>query len=158
MSSVPLNSSCHKSLYPCDSYLFSTVTFFFTVTLHVAFFPEPSAAFAVIVAVPGAIAFTTPFAETVATFLLLDVQLNVLLVADAGATVAVRVLLLPSVIVSVAAESLIEVTGCFTVILHLAYLPLPSIAFAVIYTVPTLTAFTTPFEETVAILLSDDDH
>ena len=111
-----------------------------------------------IVAVPGAIAFTTPFAETVAIFLLLDVQLNVLLVADAGATVAVRVLLLPSVIVSVATESLIEVTGCFTVILHLAYLPLPSLAFAVIYTVPTLTAFTTPFEETVAILLFDDDH
>ena len=58
-----------------------------TVTLAVAVF---SPALAVIVAVPLATAVTLPFASTVATASLLDVQVTVLFVALAGETVAVN--------------------------------------------------------------------
>ena len=93
--------------------------------------PEPSAALAVIVALPGATAVITP-ALTVTAFAFEVVQLSFLLDALFGETVAVNVLLSPAVIVSLLAESLIPVTGCLTTTLHLAYFALPSIAFAVI--------------------------
>ena len=59
-----------------------------TVTVHVALFPLPSFAVAVIVAVPGATAVTSPLAFTVATDELDVVQFSPLLVAFEGATVA----------------------------------------------------------------------
>ena len=59
-----------------------------TVTVHVAFLPLPSFAVAVIVAVPGATAVTSPLALTVATDAFDVVQFSPLLVAFDGATVA----------------------------------------------------------------------
>jgi len=67
------------------------VTYCFTVTAHVPVTPLPSAAVAVIVAVPAATAVTTPEEETVATDVLLDVHVIAELVAVVGKTVAVNV-------------------------------------------------------------------
>ena len=67
------------------------VTGWDTVTLQVALFPLPSLAVAVIVAVPGPTAVTLPFESTVATDVLEDFHVNVLLVALSGLTVAVKV-------------------------------------------------------------------
>ena len=60
------------------------------MTVQEALAPLPSAAVAVMTAVPQATAVTTPF-STVATLGLLLVQVTVLSVALSGATVAVRV-------------------------------------------------------------------
>ena len=64
----------------------------FTETTHCALFP-PAAA--VIVAFPALTAVTTPEEETVATEASDELQLTVLSVASAGATVAVKVIVLP---------------------------------------------------------------
>ena len=61
-----------------------------TVTVQEALAPLPSAAVAVMTAVPRAKAVTTPF-STLATLGLLLVQVTAWLVALSGATVAVRV-------------------------------------------------------------------
>ena len=58
-----------------------------TVILHVAFFP-PSLVVTEIVALPAPFAVTTPSMDTVATDVLLDVQVTVLSVALGGVTVA----------------------------------------------------------------------
>ena len=57
--------------------------------------PDPSVALQVIVAVPLAIAFTTPLEETVATAVFEEVHVTAVMVAFAGATLAVRVFVLP---------------------------------------------------------------
>ena len=59
-----------------------------TVILQYAFLPLPSLAAQVIVAVPFPTAVTLPVLETFATFVLLLFHATVLLLADAGATVA----------------------------------------------------------------------
>ena len=59
-----------------------------TVTVHAALFPLPSFAVAVIVAVPGATAVTSPLELTVATDAFDVVQFSPLLVAFEGDTVA----------------------------------------------------------------------
>jgi hypothetical protein len=64
-----------------------------TVTVALAVF-APSWVVAVMVAVPTALAVTLPVVSTVATAVLLDVQLTVLLVAFAGDTVAVKLWIL----------------------------------------------------------------
>ena len=61
----------------------------FTVTAQVAVLLEPSAALAVMVALPLATAVTKPFASTVATEVLLLLHVTLLLVAFSGVTVAV---------------------------------------------------------------------
>ena len=61
-----------------------------TVTVHVAVLP-PSFVLTVIVAVPAALAVTTPEEDTVATDVLLEVQVTDLSVAFEGLIVAVRV-------------------------------------------------------------------
>ena len=61
-----------------------------TVTVQVAVL-LPSSEVAVIVALPAALAVTSPLASTVATEVLLLVQFTFLLVALLGATVAVKV-------------------------------------------------------------------
>ena len=58
------------------------------MTKHVAVFPLPSFAVAVIVAVPGATGVTSPLELTVATDVLDELQVNPLFVAFEGATVA----------------------------------------------------------------------
>ncbi len=80
------------------------------VTSHLAVL-APSSAVTVMVALPGATAVTSPVLETVATFSLLEVQLTFLFVALSGRTVAVRVALSPSVMVSWYLSSLIPATG-----------------------------------------------
>ena len=65
-----------------------------TVILQVARFPV-SLVLTVIVACPIPFAVTTPFAETVATFLLLDVQVTFLLSAFDGDREAFSVQLFP---------------------------------------------------------------
>ena len=64
-----------------------------TVTLHVAMKP-PEMVLAVIVAEPSAIPVTTPYADTVATALLLEVQMTLGYAPD-GATAAVKVFVAP---------------------------------------------------------------
>ena len=122
----------------------------FTVILQDAFFWLPSFAFAVITAVPVPTVVTTPVEETVATFLLLLVQLTVLLLAFLGRTVAFRVILFPVVSTTELLFSCTLVTGCFTVTLQASFF-FPY--FAVIVAVPFLTALTLPFLETVATFL-----
>ena len=111
-------------------------------------------AVAVIVAVPFAIPLTTPFASTVAIFLLLVVHVTALLLAEAGAAVALRVTVFPLRIDAEVLLSVILVTGCLTVILQDALTPLPSLAFAVIVAVPFAMPLTTPLASTVAIFWS----
>ena len=69
-----------------------------TVTAQVAFFPEPSAAVAVMVAVPLATAVTRPVALTVATLSLLLLQVTFLLLAFSGRTVAVSWTVAPAAV------------------------------------------------------------
>ncbi len=70
-----------------------------TVTAHVAFL-APSLVVTVIVAEPAAFAVTTPEEETVATEVLLDDHVTVLSVALDGLTVAVRVFVSPTSMLS----------------------------------------------------------
>ena len=67
----------------------------FTVTLHFALTPLPSAAVAVISAVPSAIAVTVPFAFTVAILESELLQVIFLFAALSGVTVAVRLAVWP---------------------------------------------------------------
>ena len=82
-----------------------------TVTSQVAVFPLPSAAVAVMVAVPALLAVTVPFASTVATAALSLLQVTFLLVALSGVMVAVRVSVFPSVKFKVSWFSVTPVTG-----------------------------------------------
>ena len=86
----------------------TAITFADTVTEQVAVL---SPAFAVIVALPAFTAVTLPPASTVATAVLLLLQLTVLLAALSGFTVAVSVALSPSVSESVALSSFTDSTG-----------------------------------------------
>jgi len=121
-----------------------------TVILQVAFFPLPSFAFTVIVAVPFPTVFTTPLEDTVATFLLLELQVTALLLALLGATAAFKVRELPFLRVADVLFSFMLFTGCLTVTLQVSFLFFPY--FAVITAVPFFLAFTMPFEDTVATL------
>ena len=81
-------------LFRLSEVLFSltpvTSTFFTTVTLHFAMKP-PSTVTAIITAEPAETPVTTPSVVTVATLVLLEVQLTLLSVAVLGTTVAVSV-------------------------------------------------------------------
>ena len=66
-----------------------------TVTAHVALKLLPSAVLAVIVAFPADIAVTNPLDETVATLVLLEVQVTEGLEVVLGETVAVSCKVLP---------------------------------------------------------------
>ena len=94
--------------FPASIVFFPVILMDFTFTLEaflililiVAFLPLPSLAFAVMVTVlpaPAALAVTTPLEDTVAYFLLLELQLTALLEALEGDTTAFRVVLLPAV-------------------------------------------------------------
>ena len=124
-----------------------------TVTLQVA---EALPLLTFIVAVPGAMAVTTPVAETVATPSLSDDQVRVLSVVFVGDTVAVKVVVAPTfmVISSTLRVTEVEVMG-FTVTLQVAVL-LPFLT--VIVAVPGAMAVTTPVVDTVATLSLSDDH
>ena len=126
------------------------VTGCLTVTLQVAFFPLPSAAVAVIVAVPLLTPLTSPAEETVATELSLVVHFTVLLFASEGPAVADSVDVAPLLTVRDVLFSVRLVTGCLTVILHSANTPLPSLAAALMTAVPFAAAVTFPLLLTAA--------
>ena len=114
-----------------------------TVTLTAAVLPL--LLLAVMVAVPKPTALTIPL-ETVATEVLLELQVRVLLVALLGETVAVRVWEEPVPIkfrLDLFRLTPVTVMG-FTVTLQLAVLPL--LLLAVMVAVPKPTALTTPLE------------
>ena len=80
-----------------------------TVTVQEALRLVPSFVVAVIVAVPVEIPVTTPLLFTVATAVLLDRHVTVLLVALVGSTVAISWVVLPSVMVALVLFSDIDV-------------------------------------------------
>ena len=127
-----------------------------TVTAHLAVRSDPSAVVALMVAAPLATAVTTPTLLTVATAVLLLVQVTSIWVALAGVTVAV------SVSVWLAALNEWDVlfrvmpvagTGIETVTVQVAERFVPSAVVAVMVAVPVATAVTTPVELTVATLV-----
>ena len=132
------------------------VTCCFTVTLHVDLVPYPSAAVQVIVQVPLPFAIICPFEETVATLELEELQLTAVLLAVVGVVFAVRVFVSPTHSVAEEDDRVIDATGCLTVIEHSDFVPYPSTAVQVIVQVPLPFAVITPFEETVATLLSEE--
>ena len=119
-----------------------------TVTAQVALWP-PFAVVAVMVADPVPTPVTRPDEFTVATLVLLDVQVSDLSEAVAGATVAVSCCVLPFIIVVVVGEIVTPLVGVVTDTVHEA-LWLPSAVVAVIVAVPLATAVTRPEAFTVA--------
>ena len=116
-----------------------------TVTWQVPALPLPSVAVAVMIAEPTLRAVTTPMLLTVATLVLLDFHVNVLLVALAGSTVVLSLMVSPACISTEAGVTVTEVTRTgFTVTRQVARLPLPSLALAVMVAVPGATAVTMP--------------
>ena len=128
----------------------------FTVTAQVAFLPLPSLAVAVIVAVPFDTAVTFPFWSTVAADVLVELQVTLLLLAVLGEIVAVKVSLAPSFKDRVLLFKLIPVTRVVTVTVHVAFLPLPSVAEAVMTALPLPTAVTFPAVLTVAAAVLEE--
>ncbi|MNV92423.1 hypothetical protein D3C71_1870210 [compost metagenome] len=108
---------------------------------------------------PADFAVTTPAASTLATSLLLLVQMTVRFVAFAGATVAVSVPLPPVVRLSSVGFTLTPVAGTIsgagsvTVTIVSAVKP-PSSVVTVILAVPAAFAVTMPLLSTLAISLS----
>ena len=106
-------------------------------------------------AVPGPFAVTKPLLDTVATLVLLDVQVTT---EDAllGVTVAVSCKVSPLLSVADVLLRLIPVAGWlpeFTVITHVALRFEPSAVVAVIVAFPTALAVTSPALLTVAIFV-----
>ena len=130
-----------------------------TVTLQVAFLPDPSAAVAVIVAVPAFTPFTTPFALTVAILLLLVVQTTLLLLGFFGLKAAFKVSLPPISMLAFVLLSFTLVTGVPTVTAIVTFFFLSALDVIVTLAVPAFFAATTTLEpETfaVAIFLFED--
>jgi hypothetical protein len=90
-----------------------------TVIVDVAVF-DPSCVVTVMVAVPAATPETNPLALTVATNVLLDAQLTVLLVAFAGATAAVSCWVAPTASDTEVGETVTPVTATFVVVTLIA--------------------------------------
>ena len=132
---------------------FNDVIGAFTVTLQTAFFPEPSAATAVIVTVPPFTAVTLPVALTFAILELLLFQITFLLLVVLGPTVAFITADLPFLIVSADLFTLTLVAGCptvtFTTFLIFAF----DLREIVIFALPFFTALIFPAEDTVTIFL-----
>lgn len=114
----------------------------------------PSFVVAVMVAVPAEIPVTSPLLFTVATDVLLDFHVTVLLVALVGSTVAVNWVVLPSVMIALVLFSDIDVARIgFTVTVQVARKLVPSVVLAVIVAVPRPIAVTKPLLLTVTMLL-----
>ena len=118
-----------------------------------AFLPEPSAAVAVILAVPFFLAVTLPAEDTVAIFLLEVFQITFLLEAFFGVTVAFNFKVFLTFNVAFVLFNLILVTGVPTMILIATFFFLLAFAYAVTVAFPFFLAFTTPFLETVTTFL-----
>ena len=107
-----------------------------------------------IVTCPGLRAVTRPFA-TVAIVSSEDDHTTVLSVASSGVTVAMSVSVSPSVISAVVLSRVIPVAGITFALMVISQVADTSPAFAVIVTLPALSAVTTP-SLTVATVSSDD--
>jgi hypothetical protein len=128
-----------------------------TVTVHVVVL-LPSVVVTVIVAVPAAIPVTLPVDETVATAVLLDVQVTLWSVAVVGLIVAVNVSLEPAVKdnVDLFNATLVTETVAFVTVTIQDAVLLPSVVVTVIIAVPAAIPVTLPLDETVAIEVSLD--
>ena len=130
-----------------------------TLTVQVAFFEESSLDIAVIVTVPTARPVTFPPASTVAIDSSLELQVTPvsMVTPSTGVTVATNVVLFPFFIV--VEDGLIETlfTLEMTVTVPLPLTPLPSLAVAVIFTIPIAMPVTSPVAgSTVAIAASSE--
>ena len=146
-------------LFMVAVFLFNLIeeTIITELIVHLAVILLPSFDLHVITAEPFPTALTTPVDETVATLVFDDDHVTALLFAAAGPTVALSVNVAPFLIVLFVALSLMDVTGCETVTVHFASLPLPSLALHVITAVPFYTAVIVPLF-TVATLLLEVVH
>lgn len=146
-------------LFMVAVFLFNLIeeTIITELIVHLAVILLPSFDLHVITAEPFPTALTTPVDETVATLVFDDDHVTALLFAAAGPTVALSVNVAPFLIVLFVALSLMDVTGCETVTVHFASLPLPSLALHVITAVPFDTAVIVPLF-TVATLLLEVVH
>ena len=146
-------------LFMVAVFLFNLIeeTIITELIVHLAVILLPSFDLHVITAEPFPTALTTPVDETVATLVFDDDHVTALLFAAAGPTVALSVNVAPFFIVLFVALSLMDVTGCETVTVHFASLPLPSLALHVITAVPFDTAVIVPLF-TVATLLLEVVH
>jgi len=138
--------------------LVARVVFFVTVTLQVAYLPLPSFALQVIVVVPTPTDVSLPVCDIVATLGFDDVHVSVLFMAFDGATVALKLALLPTGHLIVAALSFTLVTGLPTVTLQVTFKLLPSVVAQVIIVVPIAFEVSLPADVTVATLGFDDVH
>ena len=118
--------------------------------LQDAFLPEPSAAVAVIVALPFFTAVTVPFDETLAIFLLEDVQITFLLLAFFGVRVAFNLIFLPCVIFAVFLFRVTFVTGVPTLTVITVFFFAFTFDDTVILAVPFFFAVILPLDDTVA--------
>jgi hypothetical protein len=110
---------------------------------------SPLTVLAVIVAVPVDLAVTNPPADTVATTVLLLLQV-IVLIALAGVTVAVSWHVALTFTVALSGATVTPVGVVVTVKVQLPDLLLPSVDLAVIVAVPTIIPLTSPLEFTVA--------
>ena len=126
------------------------VSFLLTVIVQLAVFPF--SLIAVIMAVPALFAVTLPIRSTVATATLLLLHLTLFpYVVFSGSTVAVRVVVSPSVSVALLLLRLISVIGIsFLLTVTVQPAVFPFVLVAVITAVPALFAVTVPLASTVA--------
>lgn len=117
-----------------------------------------SSVVAVMVAIPGDTAVTTPLASTVAIDVLLLRQLTFWLVALAGVTVAINAVVSPMVILTELLFNVTFVGRIGATITTQVAVSSPSSVVAVIIAVPTPTAVTTPVVLTIAMSWSLLDH
>ena len=133
---------------------------FMTVRLQAPTTPLPSCAVARITVLPAFWARTSPLeAFTVATLGSSLLHVTRSFVASSGHTVVPKYSESPLIMVVVDGETLMEVTktSCVTVTTQDAFLPLPSVAVAVMVAEPAAKPLTTPLV-TVAILLLEDSQ
>ena len=128
------------------------------MTLQLALKLVPSVVVAVMVAFPQLLAVTRPSLLTVATLVLLELQVTFAFVTLLGNTVAVSCRVSPLLMVAEVLFSVIPVASWLTVILQFALRFEPSVVVAVIVTVPRLLAVTSPLLLTVAIFVSLELH
>lgn len=121
-----------------------------TVTLQEALRLVPSAVFAVMTAVPVDLAVTKPVEDTVATLVLLELQVTDGLEVVVGKTVAVSCNVFPVHMVTSVSLSEMDVAYCLTVTMHCAVRLLPSSVLTVMVAVPVDIGVTNPSDDTVA--------
>ena len=123
------------------------------MTLQLALKLVPSVVVAVMVAFPQLLAVTRPSLLTVATLVLLELQVTFAFVTLLGNTVAVSCRVSPLFMVADVLFSVIPVASWLTVILQFALRFEPSVVVAVMVAFPLLLAVTRPLLLTVATLV-----